>query len=282
MRLRPLLRRFKTDVASWSRLVVISAACTVAVCASAYGAYLRVWPAVARHSYFRLRSVKVRTNSNVAEPAVLASRAGLFEGTSVWEVDVERAETALAAAPWVADVRVSRRFPGQVSVEVYRREPVAATVSDDGPYLIDSEGVIYREEGRLPFADLPYLTGWDASAERSARIARLRRSLAVVEAAASNEVRVSQVHIDVAGVYWVYPEAVQVPVRLGAAPRPDEQLPRLAAVMTALSRGTDAMTELDLEYPDRAVLRVTRGKVDSVISAVAGSGTGRAGSARRG
>jgi len=243
------------------------------VSASAYGAYLRVWPAVSGHSYFRLRSVKVRCDSKVAEPAMLASRAGLFEGTSVWDIDVERAETALASAPWVANVRVSRRFPGQVSVEVYRREPVAATVGEDGPYLIDGEGVIYREEGRMPFVDLPYLTGWDVPSERSARVARLRRSLAVVEAAARSDVRVSQVDIDENGVYWVYPEAVRVSVRLGDAPQPDEQLPRLAAVMTAVSRGTDAMTELDLEYPDRAVLRVAKGQVRGVIAAVAGGAT---------
>ena len=43
-----------------------------------------------------------------------------------------------------------------------------------GQAMIDGEGVIYREEGELPFADLPYLTGWDAAAERSARIALLR------------------------------------------------------------------------------------------------------------
>ncbi len=274
MRFRPILRKFRTDVASWSRLAVISLVCTAAVAASAYGAYLRIWPAVANHSYFRLRSVKVRCDSAAAKPAELASIAGLFEGTSVWNVDVERAESALASAPWVSDARVSRHFPGQVSVEVYRREPVAATVDENGSYLIDGEGVIYREAGQAPFADLPYLTGWNAAAERSARVALLRRSLAIIDAAALSGVRVSQVHIDSEGVYWVYPEAVRVSVRLGASPDPRQQLPRLASVMTALARSTDEMGELDLEYPDRAILRVSSGKLKQVIASVAGGASG--------
>jgi len=270
MTLRPKLRKLRTDLAGWSRIVVISAACTVAVCASAFGAYTRIWPAVVGHSYFKLRSVKVRCNSAVAGPSMLASRAGLFEGTSVWNVDTGRAETALAAAPWVADARVSRRFPGQVSVEVYRRVPVAATVGADGPYLIDSEGVIYREEEQLPFADLPYLTGWDQAGERSARIALLRRSLGIVKSADTSGVRVSEVHIDENGLYWVYPEGGKLAVRLGDTPDPDRQLPRLAAVMAAIPRGPEALTELDLTYPDRAVLRVGKKQVSRVISIVAG------------
>ena len=73
MRFRPILRKFRTDVASWSRFAVISVVCTAAVAASAYGAYLRIWPAVANHSYFRLRSVKVRCDSAAAKPAELAT-----------------------------------------------------------------------------------------------------------------------------------------------------------------------------------------------------------------
>jgi cell division protein FtsQ len=269
MRLRPYFRRFKTDVLSWSRFTVATLVCTATVAAGAYGAYAAVWPALAGHAYFRLRSVKVMCNSQAATPGVLASRAGLYEGTSLWEVDTSGAERALAAAPWVRSATVARRFPSHVSLRVDRREPIAATFAGDGPYLIDAAGIVYREEEDVPFVDLPYLTGWQQAATRAERIARLHRCLAIARAAAELGVAVSEIYADEQGTYWLYPENRRISVRLGAVTDARLTASRLRAVLSTLPEPASDIREVDLSYPDRAVLRTARGRARQVASILA-------------
>jgi len=271
MRLRPYFRRFKTDFLSWARFTLATLVCTATVGAGAYGAYAAVWPAIAGHAYFQLRSVKVMCNSQAAEPGILASRAGLYEGTSLWEVDTGGAARALAAAPWVRTVSVARRFPSHVSLRVDRREPVAATFGGDGPYLIDGGGIVYREEEQVPFVDLPYLTGWQNASTRAERVVRLDRCMGIARAVGDAGLSVSEIHVDSDGIYWMYPENRRISVRLGAVSDVDLTAARLRAVLATLPGAASDIEQVDLSYPDRAVLRVSKGKARRVASILASS-----------
>ncbi len=269
LKLRPWLRKLRSDLLGWSRFALVSLLSTAAVAGGAYGAYAALWPAVVRHSYFQLRSVKVICDSRAAEPGLLASRAGLYDGTSLWEVDSRGAAAALAAAGWVRSARVSRRFPAHVSVEVLSREPVAATLGPDGPYLIDATGYVYREESSRPYADLPYLTGWDEAASRAERVARLYKAMALMNAANEKGLAVSQIHVDESGIYWLYPDAQTLPVRLGSDPEPKVAIGRIRAVLDTLPVSTLELAQLDIAYPDRAVLRLRQGRLRAVAAMLA-------------
>jgi len=232
------------------------------------------WPAIRQHPYFRLRSVKITCDSAYVEPAVLASRAGLYDGTSLWDVDVDSARAALEAAPWVREARVERRFPDHVSVEVYRREPIAATLASDGPYLIGQDGVVYREEKRQRYSDLPdvpYLTGWERATSHGESVVRLRAAIALLRAAKSAGIVVSQVDVGEDGTLWLFPEAPQVAVRFGREAHRAREMARLRTVLATLPRETDDLEEIDLTYADRAVVRVRDGRVNSVLSEIASS-----------
>jgi cell division septal protein FtsQ len=273
MRLRPFLRRFRSDFLGWLRFTAVTVVVTGLVAGAAWGAYAEVWPAMVAHSYFRLRSVKVSCDSAAAEPASLAAHAGLYDGTSLWEIDPRHARSALASVPWVRDARIFRRFPDQVAVEVFRREAVAATVGEQGPFLIDAHGVVYREGEEVPHADLPYLTGWSAAVAHADRAARLRTSMRVLEAVQAVGIAVSEVHVDEAGTFRVYPDARRVVVTLGREPDPDALAERLAAVWSAVPDSED-LREIDLSYADRAVVRTAAGRAKAVIAAMAGTPSG--------
>jgi cell division protein FtsQ len=271
MRLKPFFRRFRSDFFAWAKVVVVAGGAVAIVVGGVWAAYAEAWPAMVSHSYFRLRSVKVACDSRAAEPSALAARAGLYDGTSLWQIDTEHGREALAAVPWVRAARVERRFPDEVSVEVLRREPVAATVTKDGPFLIDRDGVIYREGETVPYMDLPYLTGWDRSASRGERVSRLRTEMAIVRAVQDAGIAVSQLDVDAEGIFRLYPENPSVAVVLGSAPRPSAVAQRLLTVWKALPERADDLREIDLSYTDRAVLRTHPGRTSSVISAMAGT-----------
>jgi len=97
MRLRPLFRRFRSELLHGIRFVAMTGVITGLVAGAAWGAYSELLPAVIAHSYFRLRSVKVVCDSAAGEPASLAARAGLYDGTSLWEIDTHAATRALAS-----------------------------------------------------------------------------------------------------------------------------------------------------------------------------------------
>jgi cell division septal protein FtsQ len=269
MRLRPFFRRFRSDFFVWARAVVVTVLAIGIVGGSAWAVYAEAWPALVAHSYFRLRSVKVVCDSAAGEPTALAARAGLYDGTSLWQIDPDDGRSALESVPWVRDVRIERQFPDQVSVQVYRREAVAATVVEDGTFLIDGDGVVYREGEAAPLVDLPYLTGWNASESRAERVTQLRTQMALIDAVEAAGIAVSQVDVDADGVFRVYPENRRIVIVLGREPAVETVLARLQAVWPALPEGAD-LREIDLSYTDRAVLRTAPGRMRAVISAMAG------------
>jgi cell division protein FtsQ len=285
MRLRPFLRKLRSNAAGWTRLVALAVAVVVAVAGGAYGSYRHAWPSVVAHPYFRLKSVRVTCDTHTASAESLASRAGLYEGTSLWTVDPAEAASRLEAEPWVRDVRVERRFPDHVSVSVSRRTPVAATISDQGPFLIDQNGVVYREEGPLRYPDVPYVTGWHELGSRSAQITTLKHLLDLLEAVEGEGVRVSELHVDGDGEFWVYPDGRSFAVRVGEFEEPGEKARTLRRTLAQLPEDTQSIDEIDLSYPDRAILRTRSGSMDRVLAMLAGreseaDGIGGTGAAR--
>ena len=270
MRLRPLLRRLKSDITSRGPAALVALGIVAGAAGAAHAAVAWVWPAVVEHPYFKIRSIRVKCDTDSTPPEVIAARAGLFDGTSVWDVDVERAELILGKATWVREARVTRRFPDRVTLEVRLREAVAATLTPDGPYLVDREGVVFREEGESGHPDLPYVTGWDRARSRGERIARLRRALEIVVAAEKAGIELSELNIDAAGEAWIYPEMPRIAVRIGRRFDAETAALRLRAVLERLpERSVAQLYAIDLGYPDRVVLRTEKDKVGGLSSLLA-------------
>ena len=281
MRLRPFLRRFRSQIASRGPVALLAVALIGSAAGAAYGAVYLVWPAIVQHSYFRLDTVRVKCDTDSTPPEVIAARAGLFAGTSVWEVDTEGAVASLSLANWVREVRVTRRFPNKVSLDVKSRQAVAATPSADGPYLIDADGVLFREESDRSHPDLPYLTGWDQADSRGEQIARLRMALATVVAAEREGIDVSELNVDRAGNAWVYPVHPRIAVYLGADFESDQVARRLSAVLDNLpAESIGELYAIDLAYDDRVVLRTNKasvGKLATVLAAARAQARGESG-----
>jgi cell division protein FtsQ len=224
-----------------------------------HAAYFRVWPAIVTHPYFNLAAVRVRCDTDAVGPQKIAARAGLYAGTSLWELDTAAAEQALEKPRWVREAHVRRHFPDRVIVEVEERKPVAATPADDGLYLIDETGVIFTPEGRREHPDVPYLTGWQADDDEAERARRLRVLLRIARAAEDAGIAVSQVDVDRNDVYWLFPERRRVSVRLGDGAEAERKLPRLRAALAKVPEAGVAVTEIDASFRDRLVLRTWKG-----------------------
>lgn len=271
MRLRPLLRKFRSELASWMRGAFLSAAVLGGGAWTLHAAYFQAWPAIVNHPYFNLAAVRVRCDTDAVGPEKIAARAGLYAGTSLWQLDTTAAEEALAQPRWVREAHVRRHFPNRVIVEVEERKPVAATPIGDGLFLIDETGVVFTPEGRREYPDVPYLTGWQSAGDEAERTMRLRMLLQISRAAEEAGIEVSQVDVDSHEVYWLFPEQRRVSVRLGKGADAESKLPRLRAALAKLPQAGVAVTEIDASFRDRLVFRTWKGGYSTLMAELSAS-----------
>ncbi len=169
-RLPPLWRALRASIGRRPRPMNRCAPAVVAICSLALLYMAARWG----HGYvttspkFFVHEIDIRGAITLPEPYLrdlvrpaVTTRAGT-QPLSIFNVDLDAAETALRAEPRIIHAEIQRRFPNGLVVEIEEHRPVAV-IELDGLYLIDETGRVYaraeieRGEGR----GLPIITGID-------------------------------------------------------------------------------------------------------------------------
>jgi cell division septal protein FtsQ len=267
MRRGPRARKARAAVAAWTGPLVRLSLAAVVLAWTCWAAYAHAVPYVARHDYFRLRSIRISSDETRVTPQALAEVAGLYDDESPWDVDPDRIRATLRDASWIKHAEVARHFPWQVSLSVSRRHAVAAAVATSKAYLVDEDGVLFHEIEQQSVADLPYLTGWDRAESHAEAAGRLRALLGVLDDASSRQVEVSELHMDDDGTVWLYGTTIKASVRLGDASRARIGLDRLAIALAELGPLADRARVIDTDYRDRIVIRGADDKLPAMLAA---------------
>ena len=91
---------------------------------------------------FAIRSVTFEGTVYTSDKTISDVRNAM-EGVSYFTVDTALARQKMLTDPWVADVRITTRFPGRALVEVSEREPIVWYVGDDERVrIVDARGVV--------------------------------------------------------------------------------------------------------------------------------------------
>jgi cell division protein FtsQ len=108
--------------------------------------------------------------------------AGVTVGDRLLSIDTDAVAARIAVHPWVKKVRVSRRLPGALVVEVTERQ-AAAAAAFEGIYLIDESGRPFKRATMDEADGLPVLTGIERpryAQMRDASEAAFREALALI------------------------------------------------------------------------------------------------------
>jgi cell division protein FtsQ len=110
---------------------------------------LALWLAT-RSSLLDVDAVEVEGSSRT--PASTISEAGrLVPGMAMTDIDEEAAVRRIEALPWVAEVGVTRRWPGTVSVRLTERTALAVVGDGTGTWwLVDASGRVLEGAGTRP------------------------------------------------------------------------------------------------------------------------------------
>jgi len=107
-----------------------------------------------------INTVEVSGLKRVSKSDVMAL-AGISQGQNLLAFKPAAAESGLRKNPWIKYAKVSRLVPDTVSIELKERIP-AALVKLEAMYVMDADGVIFKEFTNSDNLDLPVVTGFTA------------------------------------------------------------------------------------------------------------------------
>lgn len=83
--------------------------------------------------------------TSVTDADEIRTLTGIEPGDPLLLADLDGAEAAVEALPWVADAEVSRELPGGVVVDVVERQPTAVVAGGGRTVLVDAEGTVVAD-----------------------------------------------------------------------------------------------------------------------------------------
>jgi len=109
--------------------------------------------------------------------------SGVAVGLNIFALDTDVAERKLLENPWIAEVKVTRRLPSTLRVELSEREAAAVVALGERLYLVTPEGVPFKEvQAGDPF-DMPLISGAspeNLQRDRKREIERIQTGLEVL------------------------------------------------------------------------------------------------------
>lgn len=201
---------------------------------------------LSRSAYFAVRQVEV-VGARYLAPDDIAARLGLDASASVW-APLSGLEAALRDMPGLSGVRVTRRLPGTIVVEVVEREPVALADGPAGLVAIAADGGALPYDASVGPVDAPLVERPDTA---------LVRGLAVVQ---QTDPELFAAAIAARSDGGLALELTEGRIRLGAPVSP-EAVQAVAAVRRDLAARGAAWREVDGRFAGWVVVRPGAGGV---------------------
>lgn len=203
-----------------------------------------------------IRTVTV-TGAERTDPAVIADRLGVRQGTPTISVDGSAIEETLLESPWVADATVTVAWPGSVEIDVREREPVASISTDLGEFDIALDGVVLERTAGA--STPPSITSDGSNAVREGdRISHAATLGALEFVAGLSPALQRSATVAVAG-NTVDAQVDGYTVVLG---RPVDMAFKAAAVEALITIGLEAGSRIDVTAPSRPAVAVPQSQLE--------------------
>jgi cell division protein FtsQ len=194
-------------------------------------------------TYFHIRKLEIR-GVRYLQPSDVVARLRVDTLRSIVD-DIAPLEARLRAHPQVADVAITRRFPGTLVVTIKENMPVALVPRGDGLQPYDSAGRALPIDPSRANLDLPVLTSPDRGALRL--IGELRATDPKMFDL------ISEVVPDGRDLVFTLNSSLRVRASAGVAP---QRFRDIFPVESDLARRNERAAELDIRYRDQVVARL--------------------------
>jgi cell division protein FtsQ len=213
---------------------------------------------------FSIQQVEVDTSRRLPDREV-ARRAGITLGDSLLALNLTAAEQSLLTDPWVQSVRVTRKLPQTVRIELVEHEAAALAAIDGEVFLVGATGEPFKAWHEGDVHDLPVLTGITGEAlarDRQGAVSRLTTALRVLEQyeklPVSRAQRAEEVHLQPDGSVVLTVGVRGIALHLGQGPWPKKLL-MVAEVLRKFEKERELPGVVFLDnafHPERVVVRM--------------------------
>ncbi|HEY5086483.1 MAG TPA: FtsQ-type POTRA domain-containing protein [Gemmatimonadaceae bacterium] len=194
-------------------------------------------------SYFHVRKLEIR-GVRYLQPEDVVARLRVDTLRSIVD-NVAPLEARLRSHPQVAEVHITRRFPGTLIVTIQENMPVALVPRGDGLQPYDSMGKALPIDPSRANLDLPVLTVPDG------------RALRLMGELRATDPRIFELISEVAPIggdlLFTLTSSLRVRASSGVAP---ERFRDIFPVESDLARRNERAAELDLRYREQVVARL--------------------------
>jgi cell division protein FtsQ len=196
---------------------------------------------------FKIDEVIVTGRLHIERGDILKHLA-VHQGDPIFGVSVDEAQKSLAEISWVKDVRVTRRLPDKIYIDIAERKPAALWQYQKKMSVIDADGRTLTTDNLDEFQSLPLVVGEDAP-QHTADLLNLLAAEPSVEEQVASAVRVG-------GRRWDLRLKNGLSVKL---PEKDTELAlsRLAKEQADHALFRKQITSIDLRLPDEMVVEPT-------------------------
>ena len=109
-------------------------------------------------AYFSLQHFGVQGNSTLPAEELI-QLAGLNKGTNLFRLNTGEAAAKIELHPSVREVKIKRKLPQTVNIEIRERIPVALVPAHNGVVIVDEEGYYIRQINDFKDLKLPIISG---------------------------------------------------------------------------------------------------------------------------
>ncbi len=193
------------------------------------------------------------------------TESGATVGANIFALDSDAAERKLLENPWVSQVKVTRRLPNTLRIELSEREASAVVSLGEHLYLVTREGEPFKEIQPGDPYDLPLITGAspeNLQRDRPREIERIQTGLEVLHqferVPLSRVYPAEEVHLADAGDVTLTAGKDGVTLELGTGPWRKKLLMAEEVVGELRKKGrTPGIVFLDnTAHPERVVVRM--------------------------
>jgi cell division septal protein FtsQ len=210
-------------------------------------------------TFFKLERIEVPRLQKLSRDEIV-SLTGAKLGDSLLRLDLQHVAEQLEKNPWVEKLKVRRRFPGTLSIEISERVPVAV-VNMGYLYYLDSKGEIFKpltEGDRLDFPIITGISEVDLVKDADGTKKMLSMALGIMELLKKGTVfrlaDVSEIHLDKGYGYTLFTTAGGIPVKLGNSDF-QAKLARFSRIYPELTAQIASLEYVDLNYADKIVVK---------------------------
>lgn len=207
----------------------------------------------------QIQNLVVEGSSKQFSRESILSQAGVKVGMPLFLVDLRTVVEKLQKNSWVDFVKVSRKIPHTLTIQVIPHEP-RLLLSVGRYYYVGKNAEIFKELGSSDSKDFPILTGLN-SEEMEANPSQTReilqqalKLLSTYEQQTMYEnLGLSEIHYDRAAGFSLIPEKKRLKILVGFEGF-DTKLERLKAAYEKIKNLPRSFASIDLNYEEKIIL----------------------------